>query len=225
MPKFSALPNAGISDPSISAALAFLQHSHWLILSSLRILVLCPKFVTRSKFVQHKVFKASPPHRIARRLCSLYLPLPLSRQLANLRPSFPLPPFTSPTSPILGPSLNEKLTEADHQGVIENTDREANERLSRAAFAKHHGYLYAKTPHGSEVSEVEPASSAGTPEGVQASSVASRGVIPSFVFRSTSTEEDLLPPKARNNLHRTRAKQIAKAPRHQSVGPMCGTNL
>jgi hypothetical protein len=110
-------------------------------------------------------------------------------------------------SPILGPSLKENLTEADHQGGIENSDREANERLSRAAFVKHHGHLYADTPHVGEASEVEPASPAGTTQRVQASSVASLGA-----------EEYFVPPKDRNILKRTRAKtKIAKAPRQPAL--------
>ena len=100
-------------------------------------------------------------------------------------------------SPILGPSLNEHLTEADHEW-IENSDREVNKRLSNAAFKKHHGHLSADTPYVSEASEVEPASPAGTTQGIQASSVASLGA-----------EEYFVPPKDRNILKRTRANPLA----------------
>ena len=64
---------------------------------------------------------------------------------------------------------------------------------------------------------MEPASPAGTTEGVQSSSVASRGVLPSFRFRSTKTEDDLLSTKDRNKLHKTKANKIEKAPRRAAA--------
>ena len=112
-------------------------------------------------------------------------------------------------SPNLGQSLDENLTAADHEW-IENSDREVNRRLANAAYKKNHGHLHADTPHASDASDVELASPGGTTEGVQASSMASQGVLPSFRFRSTRTEDDLLTTKERNDLHKTKAKAIAK---------------
>ena len=123
---------------------------------------MCQKIVTRSKFKPSAQNRSPPLLPLApfsplqppthQRHVSHDMPTrhvnpptrqpvnPSTRQPVNPSPTTCHPRHANPPtydmSPILGPSLKENLTEADQQGGIENSDREANERLSRAAFVK-----------------------------------------------------------------------------------------